>query len=201
MILKRQTVWLLTMLSLIIVLSVYYISMDRVQDPQTAVTDIEEATNDESMEEELEFEWVDGDDITFVELDDVEDVLGDAGLSEQMNTDEMFDTIRLQRQDARGRLNEEYTNVIVSAETDPEIQVEALEKIENLQAMSQQEEMVETIIRSKGYEDALVMTEDNQVNIYVKSNELTTEQVTEINQLAYEHLGIQSIRVGFHAGD
>ncbi|MCR6106422.1 SpoIIIAH-like family protein [Salipaludibacillus agaradhaerens] len=201
MILKRQTVWLLTMLSLIIVLSVYYISMDRVQDPQTAVTDIEEATNDESMEEELEFEWVDGDDITFVELDDVEDVLGDAGLSEQMNTDEMFDTIRLQRQDARGRLNEEYTNVIVSAETDPEIQVEALEKIENLQAMSQQEEMVETIIRSKGYEDALVMTEDNQVNIYVKSNELTTEQVTEINQLAYEHLGIESIRVGFHAGD
>ncbi|MCR6096672.1 SpoIIIAH-like family protein [Salipaludibacillus agaradhaerens] len=201
MILKRQTVWLLTMLSLIIVLSVYYISMDRVQDPQTAVTDIEETTNDESMEEELEFEWVDGDDITFVELDDVEDVLGDAGLSEQMNTDEMFDTIRLQRQDARGRLNEEYTNVIVSAETDPEIQVEALEKIENLQAMSQQEEMVETIIRSKGYEDALVMTEDNQVNIYVKSNELTTEQVTEINQLAYEHLGIESIRVGFHAGD
>ncbi|WP_078577006.1 SpoIIIAH-like family protein [Salipaludibacillus agaradhaerens] len=201
MILKRQTVWLLTMLSLIIVLSVYYISMDRVQDPQTAVTDIEEATNDESMEEELEFEWVDGDDITFVELDDVEDVLGEAGLSEQMNTDEMFDTIRLQRQDARGRLNEEYTNVIVSAETDPEIQVEALEKIENLQAMSQQEEMVETIIRSKGYEDALVMTEDNQVNIYVKSNELTTEQVTEINQLAYEHLGIESIRVGFHAGD
>ncbi|MCR6110499.1 SpoIIIAH-like family protein [Bacillus sp. A301a_S52] len=201
MILKRQTVWLLTMLSLIIVLSVYYISMDRVQETQTAVTDIEETTNDEAMEEELEFEWVDGEDITFVELDDVEDVLGDAGLSEQMNTDEMFDTIRLQRQDARGRLNEEYTNVIVSAETDPEIQVEALEKIENLQAMSQQEEMVETIIRSKGYEDALVMTEDNQVNIYVKSNELTTEQVTELNQLAYEHLGIESIRVGFHPGD
>ncbi|UTR14484.1 SpoIIIAH-like family protein [Salipaludibacillus sp. LMS25] len=201
MILKRQTVWLLTMLSLIIVLSVYYISMDRVQDPQTAVTDLEEATNSESMEEELEFEWVDGEDVTFVELDDVEDVLGDTGLSEQMPTDEMFDTIRLQRQDARGRLNEEYTNVIVSAETDPEIQVEALEKIENLQAMSQQEEMVETIIRSKGYEDALVMTEDNQVNIYVKSNELTTEQVTEINQLAYEHLGIESIRVGFQSGD
>ncbi|MCE7794325.1 SpoIIIAH-like family protein [Salipaludibacillus sp. CUR1] len=202
MILKRQTVWLLTMLSLIIVLSVYYISMDQIQDPQTAMTDMEEDQDSlNSLEDDLGFEWVEGEDISFVEIEDAEEVLGEGALAPQMNPDEMFDSIRLQRQDSRGKLNEEYTNVIINTETDPEIQVEALEKIESLQAMSQQEEMIETIIRSKGYEDALVMADNDQVNIYVKASDLTTEQVVEINQLAYEHLGIETVRVGFHPGN
>ncbi|PYZ94350.1 mutants block sporulation after engulfment [Salipaludibacillus keqinensis] len=197
MILKRQTVWLLTMLSLIVVLSVYYMTMDRFQDQQTAGSDMGEEA---SLDEDVEFEWIEGEDITFVELENVEEVLGDVAFSSQVDAEEMFETIRLQRQDARGRLNEEYKSVIASTETDPEIQVDALEKIESLQVVSQKEEMIETIIRSKGYEDALVMSDNNQVNIYVKASDLTKEQAVELNQLAYEHLGIENIRVGYQAG-
>ncbi|WP_416151754.1 SpoIIIAH-like family protein [Salipaludibacillus sp. HK11] len=188
------------MLSLIIVLSVYYISMDQVQDHQAINSEADELESEEELEDDLEFEWFEeGDEeITFIELEDAEEVIG--SVSPQINADEMFDTIRLQRQDSRGRLNEEYKSVITSTETEPEIQVDALEKIETLQVMSQQEEMVETIIRSKGYEDALVMSDNGQVNIYVKSDELTKEQAVELYQLGYEHIGSEDIRVGYQPG-
>jgi len=197
MILKRQTVWLLTMLSLIIVLSVYYISMEQIEGQQTGDLEIEEATG---LNEELEFEWLEDEELTFIGLEDAEQAIGENDVYSNVNVEEMFDTIRLQRQDSRGKLNEEYKSVIASTETEPEIQVEALEKIESLQVMSQQEEMIETIIRSKGYEDALVMTDENQVNIYVKTAELSKEEAVELNQLAYEHLGIENIRVGYQPG-
>lgn len=199
MILKRQTVWLLTMLSLIIVLSVYYISMDKIESQETATNNIEDEQESANnmADEELDFEWVEDEDMSFIELEDEENVDSSQGTAANVPSDEMFDTIRLQRQDARGKLHEEYTDVIISTETDPSVQVEALEKIEDLQALSQQEEMVETIIRSKGYEDALVMTDNEQVNIYVKAEELSNEEVSELNQLAYEHLGIEQVRVGY----
>lgn len=205
MILKRQTVWLLTMLSLIIVLSVYYISMDRIDSQQASIEEVEEVNSIGDMDldmltDELEIEWLEGDDETFIELEEVEDVIGNVSTG-GMGAEEMFDTIRLQRQDARGKLNEEYVSVIAGAETNPEIQVQAMEKVESLQEMSQQEEMVETIIRSQGYEDVLVMSDENQVNIYVRANELSKEEVVEINQLAYEHLGIETVRVGFQPGN
>ncbi|MGJ9383286.1 SpoIIIAH-like family protein [Salipaludibacillus sp. CF4.18] len=204
MILKRQTVWLLTMLSLIIVLSVYYISMDRIENQQASIEEVEEVNSMEDMDldkltDELEIEWLEGDEETFIELEEAEDVIGN--VSGDMSATEMFDTIKLQRQDARSKLNEEYVSVIAAAETNPEIQVEAMEKVESLQKMSQQEEMVETIIRSQGYEDVLVMSDENQVNIYVRANELSKEEVVEINQLAYEHLGIETVRVGFQPGN
>ncbi|WP_280768391.1 SpoIIIAH-like family protein [Salipaludibacillus daqingensis] len=200
MILKRQTVWLLTMLSLIIVLSVYYISMEQFGDPQSGEPEGEqEAEETAGLGEEIEFEWMDDEELTFIELEDAEEVIGDSTIS-QVNVDQMFDTIRLQRQDSRGKLNEEYKSVIASTETEPEIQVEALEKIESLQIMSQQEEMIETMIRSKGYEDALVMADENQVNIYVKAADLSKEEAVELNQLAYEHIGIENIRVGYQPG-
>ncbi|RKL68768.1 mutants block sporulation after engulfment [Salipaludibacillus neizhouensis] len=204
MILKRQTVWLLTMLSLIIVLSVYYISMDRIENQQASIEEVEEVNSIEDMDldkltDELEIEWLEGDEETFIELEEAEDVIGN--VSGDMSAAEMFDTIKLQRQDARSKLNEEYVSVIAAAETNPEIQVEAMEKVESLQKMSQQEEMVETIIRSQGYEDVLVMSDENQVNIYVRANELSKEEVVEINQLAYEHLGIETVRVGFQPGN
>ncbi|WP_096188467.1 SpoIIIAH-like family protein [Evansella halocellulosilytica] len=203
MVLKRQTVWLLTMLSLIIVLSVYYISMDRFQG-QHALDDEDETTgeeHDEVSESDLDLDWIEDEDVTFIELEDVDDVLGQHSLYSNSNAEEMFDMYRLQRQDARARMNEEYLNVFDSEEASAEVQVQALEQYESLQSLQQQEERLETMIRAKGYEDALVITDDNQVKIYVKADELTKEDVVEINMLAYEELGDKNIRVGFQPDD
>ncbi|WP_054708455.1 hypothetical protein [Bacillus sp. JCM 19041] len=57
MVLKKQTVWLLTMLSLMLVLGIYFVNIDRdgadapgeVTGSQTAEGDLSEASADEQM--------------------------------------------------------------------------------------------------------------------------------------------------------
>src|SRR5690554_1663811 len=156
MVLKRQTVWLLTMLSLIIVLSVYYISMERIQN-QGVLGDMDEeneetnGSDENSLLEELE--GLDEEDI-FVNLDDVTDVFGEHSNFNNVTTDQLFETFRLQRMESRSKMNEEYVTAMVSEAATPELQVEALQKFENLQVLAQNEEMLESVLRSKGYDDA-----------------------------------------------
>ncbi|MBU9712207.1 SpoIIIAH-like family protein [Evansella tamaricis] len=199
MVLKRQTVWLLTMLSLIVVLSVYYISMDRIDNQHALDGEMEETEEQQGDLEELE-DWFDSEDVTFIELDDVEDVLGDGSLT-QLSVDEMFTQIRLQRQDSRGRMREGIVDVIASSESNPELQSQAFDQYSVLETLAQKEEMIETVLRSKGYEDALVIADESDVKIYVKADELSREQTVEIMSLAYDHLGDRRVRVGFQPGN
>ncbi|WP_026689314.1 SpoIIIAH-like family protein [Alteribacter aurantiacus] len=198
MVLKRQTVWLLTMLSLIIVLSVYYININN-QD-FAGVPDVNEdqevnASEDQDVDEELQ----DGEDVTFIEIEDAEDVNTESSLYGSMTTEEMFDTIRLQRQDARGKMKENYVAVVASSDAGAEVQSEAFDGMNALEVMAQQEEVLETLIKAKGYEDALVITEEDQVRIYVKAEQLSKEEAVQINNMAYEELGVSNIRVGYQS--
>ena len=52
MLLKKQTVWLLTMLSLVIVLSVYYVTLDPNQSKRKATTVNNESNEDDEHEQE-----------------------------------------------------------------------------------------------------------------------------------------------------
>ncbi|MBU9724167.1 MULTISPECIES: SpoIIIAH-like family protein [Bacillaceae] len=202
MVLKRQTVWLLTMLSLIVVLSVYYIQMDRIEQ-QGALGDEEGQQNEEGVSEEgLDgLDWLnDSDELQFIELEDVEEVLGDGSFPD-VDVDEMFTQIRLQRQDSRGRLRDDYVDVLTSAEANAEVQSQAFDQVTNLETLAQKEEMIETVLRSKGYEDALVIADENNVKIYVKADDLTEEQTLEIMALSYDHFGNKRAEVGFQPGN
>lgn len=199
MVLKRQTVWLLTMLSLIIVLSIYYISMERMQN-SGVLGDVDEET-DELTDGDNPFEGLEGlsDEDIFVKLEDVTDVFGKHSNITNVSTDQLFESFRLQRMEKRSRMNEEYVTAMVSEDATPELQVQALEKFESLQVLAQNEEMLESVLRSKGYEDALVVADENEVKIFVKADDLTKEETAEIMMLSYTHLGDVSVRVGFQS--
>ncbi|MFN7251147.1 MAG: SpoIIIAH-like family protein [Anaerobacillus sp.] len=185
MVLKRQTVWLLTMLSLIIVLSVYYITSP-MQD-QLAFVGEEEKQGENNN--------------TFVEFEEIteesmEELFGDKILTSFTN-DEVFNSIRLERREARERMNEDYVAVIASVEASADLQSRALDNIEHLHVLAQKEEMLETLIKTKGYEDVLVIAEGDEVKIIVKANELSREEAVTINLMAREQLGIDNIAVAF----
>ncbi|TMW73751.1 SpoIIIAH-like family protein [Alteribacter natronophilus] len=196
MVLKRQTVWLLTMLSLIIVLSVYYININN-QD-FAGVPQDQTGENQAAEGEDLEAQLQNDESVTFVEIEDTTAASGQSQYS-TMSADEMFEMIRLQRQDARGKANEEYADVIASAEASADVQSQAFDGREALQAMAQKEELLETLIKARGYEDALVITEDGQVRIYVKADGLSKEEAVQIKRLAYEELGADNIMVGYQS--
>ncbi|MDG5788695.1 SpoIIIAH-like family protein [Evansella sp. AB-P1] len=198
MVLKRQTVWLLTMLSLIIVLSVYYINMDPNQN-QGAMGDNEQSDENEGDDVGLDMELGDDEEVQFIDLGDITEVTGSGSTLSNMTVEEYFDTIRLQRTDNKNRLSEEYLNVFNSTGTTAEAQVELLDKYDNLHSLSQKEEMLETLLRSKGYEDALVIADENDVKVYVKADELSRAEAVEILNLSRDQLGVEDIRVGFQS--
>ncbi|MCT8138697.1 SpoIIIAH-like family protein [Anaerobacillus sp. CMMVII] len=185
MVLKRQTVWLLTMLSLIIVLSVYYITSPIPNDQLAFVGDEAESQKDD----------------TFVEIgeltkEEMENLLDDNILTSFTN-DEVFNTIRLERQIARDRLSADYVAVVASVDASADVQSRAMDNIESLRVLAQKEEMLETLIKTKGYEDVLVIAEGDEVKIIVKANELSKEEAVKINLMAREQLGINNIAVAF----
>ncbi|MBU8907728.1 SpoIIIAH-like family protein [Desertibacillus haloalkaliphilus] len=195
MVLKKQTVWLLTMLSLIIVLSVYYITAPGQPNDQFAMLEVDEEEEMNVLEEGFDFTDEEMDAIVNIEEGPEGAESADDSVIQGIADDEVFTSIRLEREESRERLSEEYTNIVASDDVSAELKSEALDKIDSLQVLSQQESMLETLIRSKGYDDVLVITEDEQVKIIVKADELSSEQGNEIMMMAREQLGDKTVAV------
>src|SRR5699024_11557406 len=106
--LKKQTVWLLTMLSLMVVLSVYYILSP---DTNEVAYNIEEG--EETGDEQVSQEMADNDEI------DVEDVTEDG-------KNNSFTQIRLELQDKRSMKKRRLNDVVASSTATTKEKNEAL---------------------------------------------------------------------------
>ncbi|PPA71775.1 stage III sporulation protein AH [Jeotgalibacillus proteolyticus] len=169
--LKKQTVWLLTMVSLVVVLSVYYVTSPRDQ----ASPILPDQTTDMVLGEDGE-EWV---------LEDEVDVSADAV------EDEMFDVLRMEMQDARNALRDQLETKVASNEFSSAEKNEAYTEMDELIKLESKEAMIETMIKGLGYEDALVRSEEDRVIISVKSadNSHSREAANELIQLGRKELG------------
>ncbi len=198
MTLKKQTIWLLTMLSLIIVLSVYYVQAPSVtpneevafvdQDEDELAADEKDEQGDEELTDEEqglvtkieeEFEKVG-------EQEGEED--GDHVITNVTPSD-TFAALRMELQAARDRLAEQYTEIVASEEASASMKSEAYDNNLQLLRLAQDEATLETLIKAKGYEDALVMAEEDQVHVIVRADELTKAEANEILRMTLDRFG------------
>ncbi|MFB4164597.1 SpoIIIAH-like family protein [Alteribacillus sp. JSM 102045] len=207
MVLKKQTVWLMTMLSLTIVLAVYYITS-----PNEVAEDSREADEAEEMpaaaEEEEWIEWLSEEDMeTAIEETEPPAEGGETGEEAEIYTEDesantegnLFSELRLEREETQSKLREEYTDTIASDEFTAAEKSEAFDKREQLQEKQQNESLLESLIQSEGYEDAVVISEEDKTRIIVQAEELTKEEAVILNRLAAEHLGVSDIVIGHQA--
>lgn len=195
MILKKQTVWLLTMLSLILVLSVYYMTAPE-KSPTENLAYVDEESmveNEETAEENSEEAVINIEETTGESMEET-----DTGEISSIASEDVFTAIRLERDATRERMLENYSNIIASSESSPEVQAKALENKDQLLELEQKESMLETLIRAKGYKDVLVITneEDDEVKIIVQADELSRAEANEILLMAREQLGDKTVAVG-----
>jgi stage III sporulation protein AH len=169
--LRKQTVWLLTMLSLVAVLSVYYITtpQDTAVNQETQETP-KEKTNTNSSKESTE-----SDESSTVVTNE--------------SSDSVFEAMRIDLNDERSRQKEELTNKVASSDLSEEERVEAHEQIEALAEMSTKEDMLETMIIALGYKDALVRAEGDQIQITVKSDKKDAGAANKIIQMVTKEIG------------
>ncbi len=180
--LKKQTVWLLTMLSLMIVLSVYYVMSD--QEDLAYIHTEDEAGQfnfdiDESLEEENEEANVD--EITTL------------GMSE------LFATLRMEIEDERSLQKERLQEIIASSDSSTVEINEAMNEINEIDKRATKEKILQETILSqqKHYKDVLVRAEDDKVHVHVITKELPREEAVQIMQTVRDELGNVQVDVHF----
>jgi stage III sporulation protein AH len=161
MLLKKQTVWLLTMLSLVVVLSVYYItSPEQKSNDLAAVSQKAKDQNQGKTKTEAK------DDKTIVST-----VAGD----------EAFEELRMKLDDLRSEQQEDLTTELASTDLPAVERSKVKDQMDKLNQTAQKEEILETLIKTMGYEDALVRADGEKVRVTVKSKKKPS--ATEANKI------------------
>ena len=98
---------------------------------------------------------------------------------------------RTEREATRTQEIQFYDSIIASAASSEDAKAEA--EINKLALISQMEKelVTEGIIRGKGFDDAIVTSSSSNVNVFVKSAELTSAEVAQITSVVTEQLGIE----------
>ncbi|MBO8154824.1 MAG: SpoIIIAH-like family protein [Bacillaceae bacterium] len=191
--LKKQTVWLLTMLSLLIVLSVYYMTSP----DQDQVAFIEEDNQEQNNPAETE---------TNKQLD-TSDIMNEEGMDEhtvisEISTDDLFTAIRMEIQAERDQIKEQLSEIVASKNVSPEEKNKAMEKMRELQEVATKESILQqTIMAEKNYSDVLVRAEENVVHVTVKANELSKTDANHIMQMVRDEFGEIVVNVKYQPAE
>jgi stage III sporulation protein AH len=179
MLLKKQTVWLLTMLSLVVVLSVYYITSP--EQKGNDITAVQQKAKDQ---------------VNTKQEQKTADKSGKTIVSQV--SDETFDTIRLQLDDQRSQAKEDLQAKLASTELPADERSEAYDQMKKLNETAQKEEVLETLIKTLGYDDALVRADGDKVSITVKSKKQhTASAANDIIQLVKKEMDTNFVAVEF----
>ncbi|MDV2580952.1 SpoIIIAH-like family protein [Alkalibacillus haloalkaliphilus] len=194
MVLRKQTVWLITMLSLLIVLSVYYM-MSPGGEQVALIPDQDEEQTEENLDGD-DGEGATGDDATETEEGTEDDEAGEtSGLGvdlsmDELSADELFTTIRLETEDSRSELREQLSSIVASSAATTEEKNEAMEEMYALQTVAQKESILEQMIQQeKEFRDVLVRHDEDVVNITVITTDLSPTDANHLMQMARDEFG------------
>ena len=100
-------------------------------------------------------------------------------------------TYRTEREATRTQEIQFYDSIIASATSSEDAKQEAENNKLALISLMEKELVTEGIIRGKGFEDAIVTSSSSNVNVFVKSAELTSTEVAQISLVVTEQLGVE----------
>ncbi|MGI6127206.1 MAG: SpoIIIAH-like family protein [Planifilum sp.] len=170
---NKQTVWLVTMLTLMVVLSAYYI----VTGPVEPVEQAGKPSKENDVQVDLKTE----------EADSKEEA--------HRATSDYFVGYQLQRNNLRSKMTEEYMNVLTDPESSEKELKEAQSKIDQLMKVDKTESVLEELIRNEGFRDAVVITGDQHVDVVVQSEKLSNSQVVKLIGLVKKHMDVPATQV------
>ena len=102
-----------------------------------------------------------------------------------------YTNYRSEREATRTQEIQFYDSIIASATSSEEAKLEAETNKVALIAQMEKELVTEGIIRGKGFDDAIVTSSSSNVNVFVKSAELTSAEVAQITTVVTEQLNVE----------
>ncbi|GAB6552908.1 SpoIIIAH-like family protein [Bacillus mobilis] len=212
--LKKQTVWLLTMLSLVVVLSVYYVTTpDKMNTASPATGEkigqekqgTDKAVTNEAPKETQKKETTSKETSnkeTNKETDKKESAnketsKKDANVTVQ-SSDENFTALRMQMEDQRSEQKSRLQEVMNSAKSSATEKSKAKDNFDAITTMETKQELLETVIKSQGgYKDALVRADGTDIRVTVKAAKHSQKEANKIIQLVRSEGGSKDVGVKF----
>ncbi|XZF74680.1 SpoIIIAH-like family protein [Bacillus sp. AL-1R] len=187
---KKQTIWLLTMLSLVVVLSVYYVTTpDNLK--TTSFMNMNTNTNTDSLDSTPK-------DTKKTDANTATSKHNDKETTSQENsTSEVFLKQRMEQEDQRSQLIDEYKATVDSATASAQEKSEAFTNMNELQKLTALESDVEAMIKEAGYKDALVRSDKDEVKVDVTSAKPSRKAANDIIQMTRSVLGEKLVVVKF----
>ncbi|MCD7033203.1 SpoIIIAH-like family protein [Metabacillus sp. GX 13764] len=189
--LKKQTVWLLTMLSLVVVLSVYYITSPDGASNEAAVSNGKQAEKKETGKAGEKQE------AAKAKSKDGQETAKDGSSVSTVQDDDLFTSIRMEQEDARSAREEELKDTIAS-NAPIDRKNEAYSELKVMSDTADKESLLEKLIKSKNYDDALVRIDGGKVRITVKADKQSAEAANDILMLVRGELSnMEDVAVNF----
>lgn len=178
---KKQTIWLLTMLSLLVVLTIYYVTSDKDNFAFTFVPD-KAANVDEPVDDPIE--------IGITSQDDIGEY-------------EFFLMTRMEIEDQRSMKKERLKEVIKANNVSATEVNNALDEIDYLENISIKENVARQSILSldDAYSDVLVRTDEDKVMVHVLTDDMLPEAASHIIQVVRDEIGMNEVEVNFQPMD
>ncbi len=119
---------------------------------------------------------------------------GQEDVSSESTTD-FFAEHRLEREKQRSMQVELLREIINNNNTSAEVRAEAQQDWLSLTALMEQELTVEKLVMSKGFEDAILVFNQDTANLIIKSSGLTQSEALQVMELVSTSLGVDMGKV------
>ena len=122
---------------------------------------------------------------------------GGEGLAaaESSPADAYFASAQLSRKQARDQALAVLQTVVDSASADALAREQASDDISRIASEIQTEANVETLIKSKGFEECVAVIAEGSASIIVRSDGLLPNELSQIKEIVYEHAGIDPVSI------
>lgn len=182
MVLKKQTVWLLSMLTILVVLSAYYLVQGPSQQVPVALNGKQAVPTDSNLDAAVQ----------------IKQTTEKAPITTP--TDDYFISSKMQRDAQQEQEMDQFMEVISNGNAKPTVIAQAKKKYDELSSLYDNQTQVEELVKSVGhYKDALVIAKDDMVRVIVQANALTPDKVVEIISLVKQNMKVHgnSITVSY----
>lgn len=182
---NKQTIWLVTMLSLMVVLSAYYIVSGPVEPAGQMAKKAQEILNQDQIT--VDIKAVNKPTTTTKEV--TKDAI-------QQKESDYFVGHQLNREYLRQQLLEENYKVMMDPKATKNQLEAANKRVEQLNKTEKQESVLEDLIcKELKFKDAVVISNENHVDVIVKAEKLSTSQVVQIMDLVKQNGNIDGIQI------
>lgn len=127
-------------------------------------------------------------------------LLGEAQLVDSTNVvqeaeEDFFAQARMEREVGRSQTVETLSEIIASETADEAARAEAQSEVTRIALRSEQEVTIESLIRAKGFADAVVYINQDMVSVIVKTAGLSGDDAAKIQEIVCEQAGVTADKI------